>query len=57
MPSPMIQLKNVSKWYGPVQVLNNCSVEVAQGDVVVVDESYGIRLTKLVDPQDRINSL
>jgi glutamate/aspartate transport system ATP-binding protein len=32
----MIQLKNVSKWYGPVQVLNNCSVEVAQGDVVVV---------------------
>ena len=36
MPSPMIQLKNVSKWYGPVQVLNNCSVEVAQGDVVVV---------------------
>ena len=36
MPSPMIQLKNVSKWYGPVQVLNKCSVEVAQGDVVVV---------------------
>ena len=31
--------------------------KVGQGDVVVVDESYGIRLTKLVDPQDRINSL
>ena len=32
----MIQMKNVSKWYGPVQVLHDCSVEVDQGDVVVV---------------------
>jgi len=32
----MIEIKNVSKWYGPVQVLNNCSVNVAKGDVVVV---------------------
>ena len=36
MSSPMIQMKNVSKWYGPVQVLHDCSVEVDQGDVVVV---------------------
>ena len=36
MSDPMIQVKNVSKWYGPVQVLNNCSVEIAKGDVVVV---------------------
>jgi glutamate/aspartate transport system ATP-binding protein len=26
----------VSKWYGPVQVLNDCSVSIAKGDVVVV---------------------
>ena len=32
----MIEIKNVSKWYGPVQVLNNCSVNIAKGDVVVV---------------------
>ncbi|MBS0500196.1 MAG: amino acid ABC transporter ATP-binding protein [Burkholderiaceae bacterium] len=32
----MIQIKNVSKWYGPVQVLHDCSLEVAKGDVVVV---------------------
>ena len=31
--------------------------KVGQGDVVVVDESDGIRLTKLVDPQERISSL
>ncbi|MFC0593843.1 amino acid ABC transporter ATP-binding protein [Ottowia pentelensis] len=32
----MIQLKNVSKWYGAVQVLHDCSLEVEKGDVVVV---------------------
>ena len=32
----MIQMTNVSKWYGPVQVLNNASVQVNKGDVVVV---------------------
>ncbi len=36
MSDPMIQIKNVSKWYGPVQVLNNCSVNINKGDVVVV---------------------
>lgn len=32
----MIELRNVSKWYGPVQVLNGCSVTVRKGDVMVV---------------------
>jgi ABC-type polar amino acid transport system ATPase subunit len=32
----MIEIKNVSKWYGPVQVLNDCSVNINKGDVVVV---------------------
>ena len=32
----MIELKNVSKWYGPVQVLNECSTVIEKGEVVVV---------------------
>lgn len=32
----MIELKNVSKWYGPVQVLTNCSTNIKPGEVVVV---------------------
>ncbi len=36
MTERMIEIKNVSKWYGPVQVLNNCSVTISKGDVVVV---------------------
>lgn len=32
----MIQIKNVSKWYGSVQVLSDCSITINKGDVVVV---------------------
>ena len=32
----MIQLKNVSKWYGDFQVLKDCSTQVEKGEVVVV---------------------
>jgi glutamate/aspartate transport system ATP-binding protein len=32
----MIELKNVSKWYGQFQVLTDCSTEVKKGEVVVV---------------------
>ena len=32
----MIELKNVSKWYGPVQVLNECTATINRGEVVVV---------------------
>ena len=32
----MIEIKNASKWYGHVQVLNNCSTHVGKGEVVVV---------------------
>ncbi len=32
----MIELNNVSKWYGQFQVLTDCTTRVAKGDVVVV---------------------
>ncbi len=32
----MIEIENVSKWYGAVQVLDGCSTRVERGDVVVV---------------------
>ncbi len=32
----MISIRNVSKWYGEVQVLDDCSTQVAKGEVVVV---------------------
>jgi glutamate/aspartate transport system ATP-binding protein len=32
----MIDIKNVSKWYGPFQVLTDCTTSIQNGDVVVV---------------------
>jgi len=32
----MIEMKNVSKWYGTFQVLTNCTTNVDNGEVVVV---------------------
>jgi len=32
----VIELKNVSKWYGPLHVLDNCSMSIARGEVVVI---------------------
>jgi len=33
---PMIQLKDVSKWYGSFQVLTDCTTNVERGEVIVV---------------------
>ena len=32
----MIEMKTVSKWYGDFRVLDNCSVRIAKGEVVVI---------------------
>jgi glutamate/aspartate transport system ATP-binding protein len=32
----VIELSNVSKWYGPTQVLDHCSMSIAKGEVVVI---------------------
>ena len=32
----MIELAHVSKWYGPAQVLDDCSMTIAKGEVVVI---------------------
>jgi glutamate/aspartate transport system ATP-binding protein len=32
----MIKIENVSKWYGPTQVLKDCTAEVDKGEVVVI---------------------
>ena len=36
MENPMIDIKDVSKWYGTFQVLKDCTTSVRKGEVVVV---------------------
>jgi flagellar motor switch protein FliN/FliY len=40
----------------PVELLVNGKL-IARGDVVVVDEKFGLRITEIVSPQERITSL
>ncbi len=40
----------------PVDVLIN-GKKVAEGEVVVIDKHFGIRITTLVDPSDRLRSV
>lgn len=44
----MIELKNVSKWYGNFQVLNNCSTRIKKGEVVVICGPSGSSKSTLI---------
>jgi glutamate/aspartate transport system ATP-binding protein len=44
----MIELKNVSKWYGNFQVLYNCSTRIKKGEVVVVCGPSGSSKSTLI---------
>ena len=32
----MIEIKNISKWYGAFRVLTDCTTQVEKGEVIVV---------------------
>ena len=57
MADKMIEIKNVSKWYGPVQVLNDCSVSIAKGDVVVVCGPSGSGKSTLIRTFNRLEPI
>jgi flagellar motor switch protein FliN/FliY len=40
----------------PVDLLVNGKL-IAKGEVVVIDENYGIRITAIISPSDRMNKL
>ncbi|MEC5291177.1 amino acid ABC transporter ATP-binding protein [Aurantimonas sp. C2-6-R+9] len=44
----MIDLQNVSKWYGDFQVLADCTTQVARGEVVVVCGPSGLGKSTLI---------
>ncbi len=40
----------------PVELLVNDKL-IARGDVVVVDEKFGLRITEIISPEERIETL
>ena len=59
----MIDIKNVSKWYGQFQVLTDCTTEVAKGEVELglynvseIPEGKGLKFAGPVPPPLQINT-
>jgi len=53
-PGSVIELDKIVG--SPVEILAN-NKTIAQGEVVVVDENFGVRITSLISPSERIKSL
>ena len=55
----MIEMRSVNKWYGKVQVLNECSLDVSKGEVIVVCGPSGSgksTLIKTINGLEPVNS-
>ena len=53
----MITVKDLYKSFGENGVLKGISETVEKGEVVVVNEKFGIRLTDVISPSERIKKL
>lgn len=53
-PGSVVELNKLAG--EPVDLLVNQKI-VARGEVVVIDENFGVRITQLVTPQERLQSL
>jgi flagellar motor switch protein FliN/FliY len=53
-PGKIIELDKLAG--EPVDLLVNGKL-LAKGEVVVVDENFGVRITDLINPKDRVRSL
>ena len=55
----MIRMRSVNKWYGKIQVLNECSLDVSKGEVIVVCGPSGSgksTLIKTINGLEPVNS-
>lgn len=53
----MIEIKNVSKWYGSTQVLANCSTTIHKGDVAVICGPSGSGKSTLIKTVNALESI
>ena len=53
-PGAIVELDKIAS--EPVELLIRDHV-VARGEVIVVDDNFGIRITQIVDPADRVKNL
>ena len=53
----LVYVDNVHKAFGDLEVLKGINLSVAQGEVVVVNDKFGIRLTDIITPSERLRKL
>ncbi|MBC7538542.1 MAG: amino acid ABC transporter ATP-binding protein [Bacteriovorax sp.] len=53
----MIEIKNVSKWYGDFQVLNDCTSSINKGEVVVVCGPSGSGKSTLIKTVNALETI
>jgi glutamate/aspartate transport system ATP-binding protein len=53
----MIEIQHVSKWYGPFQVLKDCTTRVEKGEVVVVCGPSGSGKSTLIKTVNALESI
>ena len=44
----MIELKDVRKSFGKNEVLKGINLQIDKGEVVVIEESFGVRITEII---------
>ncbi|HID16483.1 MAG TPA: flagellar motor switch protein FliN, partial [Candidatus Atribacteria bacterium] len=40
----------------PVEIMVNNKL-IAKGEVVIIDENFGVRITKIISPEERVRAL
>ena len=53
----LIKVENLKKHYtgGVVKALDGIDCEIKKGEVVVIDDNFGLRITSITEPDNRIN--
>ena len=57
MTQKIVTIQNLIKRYGTQDILRGVNLEVDKGEVVVIDENFGVRITEIVSPHERSDSL
>ena len=50
----MIKINKLNKSFGDNHVLKDISNEIRKGEVVVIDENFGVRITDIINSEERI---
>ena len=50
----MIQITDLHKYFGDIQAVKGVDLTVAKGEVVVIEENFGVRVTEIVSNADKI---